>query len=325
MHDMKIAFVHAENEFTTELFHQLKGRLHDHEMVSWVEHKTAPADDFEAVVVMGRFTREQMAGQAKLRLIHTVSAGYDAIDLDAASARDILVSYSPSGLTGNAISVAEFAVMLILAASRRLKQVLLPLGKNGIAVHGISGALYGKKACIIGLGTIGRLLADRLKPFGVNIVATDDHPKSISGDLTVFHTDQLKEAVADADYVVLCVRAGSDNKNLINTDTLNAMKKGAILVNIARGTLVDESALFDAVKSGHIAAAGLDVMQKEPVDQGNILLSLSQVLITPHVAGATDITLKGMADYAEKVVIGFAAGQNPEELVNNPKMTHLSN
>jgi D-3-phosphoglycerate dehydrogenase len=103
------------------------------------------------------------------------------------------------------------------------------------------------------------------------------------------------------------------------------MKKGAILVNIARGTLVDESALFDAVKSGHIAAAGLDVMQKEPVDQGNILLSLSQVLITPHVAGATDITLKGMADYAEKVVIGFAAGQNPEELVNNPKMTHLSN
>jgi phosphoglycerate dehydrogenase-like enzyme len=121
---MKIAFVHSENEFTTELFNQLKGRLHDHEMISWVEQETTPADDFDVVVVMGRFTREQMAGQTKLRLIHTVSAGYDAIDLDAASARDILVSYSPSGLTGNAISVAEFAVMLMLAASRHLKQVL---------------------------------------------------------------------------------------------------------------------------------------------------------------------------------------------------------
>jgi len=97
------------------------------------------------------------------------------------------------------------------------------------------------------------------------------------------------------------------------------MKKGAILVNISRGTLVDEAALFDAVKSGHIAAAGLDVMQKEPVDKSNPLLSLAQILVTPHIAGNTDITLKGMADYAVKVIIDFAAGKNPEALVSNPE------
>ena len=95
------------------------------------------------------------------------------------------------------------------------------------------------------------------------------------------------------------------------------MKKGAILVNIARGTLVDEDALFDAVNSGHILAAGLDVTQKEPVDPQNPLLSLSRVLVTPHIAGATDITLTGMAAYAVKVINDFAAGKNPEALVND--------
>jgi D-3-phosphoglycerate dehydrogenase len=139
-------------------------------------------------------------------------------------------------------------------------------------------------------------------------------------DITVFHTTQLKQAVSDADYVVLCVRASEQNKNIMNAETLAAMKKGAILVNIARGTLVDEAALFDAVKSGHIAAAGLDVMQKEPVDKHNPLLTLPQVLITPHVAGATDITLQGMAEYAAMVINDFAAGKKPEALVNNPKM-----
>lgn len=215
---MKIAFVHSEKEFTTQLLGELKGRLKKHEIISWIENEVAPANDFDAVVAMG----------------------------------------------------------------------------------------------------IGRLLADRLKPFGVNIAGTDDHPKHIDGDIAVFHTDQLKEAVAAADYVVLCVRAASDNENLINAETLSAMKKGAILINIARGTLVAEAALFDAVKIGHIAAVGLDVMQKEPVDKGNPLLSLPQVLITPHITGNTDITLKGMGDYAVKVIIDFAAGKNPEALVNNP-------
>jgi phosphoglycerate dehydrogenase-like enzyme len=316
---MKIAFVHSKNEFTAKLFSELKKRLNNHEIVSWVENETAPADDFEALVVMGKFTHEQIAGQTKLLLIHTVSAGYDSIDIDEANQMGVLVSYSPSGLTGNAISVAEFAVMLMLGASRHLHQVLLPLKENGIKIPGIAGALFGKKVCIVGLGTIGRLLADRLKPFGVKIAATDDHPKQIDGDITVFHSDQLKEAVSDADYVVLCVRAASDNKNLINAENLSAMKKGAILVNIARGTLVDEGALFDAVKSGHITAAGLDVMQKEPVEQDNILLTLPQVLITSHVAGNTDITLQGMADYAVKVINDFAAGKKPEAIVNTPK------
>ena len=316
---MKIAFVHSENEFTNELLNDLKVRLTNQKIVSWVESEAAPDQDFEAVVVMGKFTREQMAGQTKLRLIHTVSAGYDGIDVDAAVKLGILVSYSPSGLTGNAISVAEFAVMLMLGASRYLNRVLLPLKATGVKVSAINGALYGKKVCIVGLGAIGRLLADRLKPFGVKIVATEDHPKQIPDDIIVFHANQLKEAVSDADYVVLCVRAASDNKDLMNAETLSAMKKGAILVNISRGTLVDEAALFDAVKSGHIAAAGLDVMQKEPVDKSNPLLSLAQILVTPHIAGNTDITLKGMADYAVKVIIDFAAGKNPEALVSNPE------
>jgi len=314
---MKIAFVHAENEFTTKLLAKLKEKLSNHEIVSWVQEDVAPANDFDIAIVMGKFTREQMAGQTTLALIHTVSAGYDGIDVDAADEMGILVSYSPSALTGNAISVAEFAVMLMLGASRHLNQALQPARKSKAGVQGIASALFGKTVCIVGLGSIGRLLADRLKPFGVKLSAVDDHPKQTAYQITIFHTSELLKAVANADYVVLCVRAKKENENLINGKTLKAMKKGAILVNIARGTLVDEDALFDAVNSGHILAAGLDVTQKEPVDPQNPLLSLSRVLVTPHIAGATDITLTGMAAYAVKVINDFAAGKNPEALVND--------
>jgi phosphoglycerate dehydrogenase-like enzyme len=313
---MKIAFVHAENEFTTKLLNKLKEKPGNYEIVSWVQEDAAPADDFDVALVMGKFTREQMASQTKLALIHTVSAGYDGIDVYAADEMGILVSYSPSALTGNAISVAEFALMLMLGASRHLNQALQPARENNGNAPGIASALFGKTVCIVGLGAIGRLLADRLKPFGVKLSAVDDHPSQSAGEITIFHTDELLKAVADADYVVLCVRAKKENENLINGKTLKAMKKGAILVNIARGTLVDEAALFDAVNSGHIMAAGLDVTKKEPVDPQNLLLSLPQVLVTPHIAGATDITLTGMAAYAIKVITGFAAGKNPEALVN---------
>jgi len=315
---MKIAFVHAEKEFNEDFLKELKAGLPGHELLSWKSGKSAPAADFELAIVMGKFTREEMSAQPKLRLIQTASAGYDGIDIDAATEMGILVAFAPSGETGNAISVAEFAVLLILGSSRSLNQVVQP-AKQNIETPGIGAALYGKTVCIVGLGEIGRLLAERLKPFGVKLLATDDHPKEVPDDLRVFHTSQMKEAFSGADYVVLCVRATTENENLINAGMLKAMKKGAIIVNIARGSLIDEAALLDALKSGHIAYAGLDVVKNEPVKANDPLLSLPQSLITPHVAGTTDITLKGTIDYVIRVVEDLSKGKKPKALVNDPK------
>jgi len=314
---MKIAFVHAESEFNEDFFEELRVSLPRHELLSWKLGKQPPATDFELAIVMGKFTRDEMSTQPKLRLIQTASAGYDGIDIDAASEMGIWVAYSPSGETGNAISVAEFAVLLLLGASRSLNQVVQP-PRSTIEVPVLATALYGKTVCIVGLGTIGRLLAERLKPFGVILLATDDHPQEVPEGVKVFKNAQMKEALAEADYVVLCVRATAENENLINASVLKAMKKGAVFVNIARGSLVDEPALIEALESGQLAYAGLDVVKDEPVKPGNPLLALHQVLVTPHVAGTTDINLKGMIAYVTRVVEGFSKDKLPKALVNKP-------
>ena len=120
--------------------------------------------------------------------------------------------------------------------------------------------------------------------------------------------DKLKEAVADADFVVLSVRASKENVHLVNADVMHAMKKGAMLINIARGSLVDERALYEAVKSGHLGGAGLDVEEHEPIPLDDPLLTLPQIFITPHQAGLTERNVQGTVKYALKVVAESEGG-----------------
>jgi phosphoglycerate dehydrogenase-like enzyme len=129
-----------------------------------------------------------------------------------------------------------------------------------------------------------RQLADRLRPFGVLLLATDEHAKDAPSGMVVFKADQLLTAVADADYVVVCARASKDNENLIDGETIRGMKHGAILSNVARGALVDEQELRIALRSGQLSAVGLDVQRRqEPVTLANPLLGIPQALVTPHV------------------------------------------
>jgi phosphoglycerate dehydrogenase-like enzyme len=175
--------------------------------------------------------------------------------------------------------------------------------------------------CIVGLGSIGEQLVERLRPFGVKIVATDEHPEHAPADVTAYSADQMNIAVAHADFVVICVRASKENENLINASVLGAMKRGAVLVNIARGTLIDEVALVAAVKDGQISAAGLDVLKSEPLDPNNLLLKLPQVLVTPHIAGSTDLMLNGTANYVSVVIKEFAAGKKSKSILNSPELS----
>lgn len=316
---MKIAFLHSDNDFNAEMLRELQSRLTQHELLPWITGKSAPAHDLEVLLSVGRVGRQQLEDQPKLALIQTASTGYENVDIDAATELGIWVSYAPSDLTGNATSVAEFAVLLLLGASRHLGQAVQSLNDKTVKPVRLNPALSGKTVCIVGLGSIGQLLADRLRPFGVRLVATDEHPEHAPADVTAFPPDQLKIAVAQADYVVICVRASKENDNLINASVLRAMKRGAILVNIARGMLVDEDALLAAVKDGQISAAGLDVLQKEPPDPKNPLLGLPQVLVTPHIAGSTDLMLEGTVNYISEVVGEFASGRKPKSVLNTPQ------
>jgi phosphoglycerate dehydrogenase-like enzyme len=316
---MKIAFLHSENDFAVEFTRQLRAMLPKHEILPWTRGETAPSHDLDVLVSVGEVGRKQIADQPKLELIQTASAGYENVDIDAASELGIWVSYAPSDVTGNATSVAEFAVLLLLGASRHLGEALESLRDPAIKPSRLNPALSGKTICIVGLGSIGRQLVDRLRPFGVKILATDEHPEHAPEDVTAFPADQLEKAVALADYVVLCIPASKENDNLINASVIRAMKHGAILVNVARGMLLDEGALLAALKERQISAAGLDVLQKEPPDPKNPLMRLPQVLITPHIAGATDLMLSGTVNYIAQVVEEFVAGKKPTSILNTPQ------
>jgi phosphoglycerate dehydrogenase-like enzyme len=315
---MKIAFLHTGNFFTSELLQKFRTTLAHHEVVEWISGQDAPAFDFDVLLAMGNVGRELLLVQPKLTLIQTASDGYEEVDIDAASELGIWVSYAPADLTGNATSVAEFAVLLLLGAARHLGEALTSIQGGHVRPPTLNLSLSGKTVCIVGLGTIGQQLVERLRPFGVKMVATDEHPENAPADVTAYPADQLNTAVAHADFVVICVRASKDNENLINAAQLAAMKRGAILVNIARGMLIDEAALVDAVTHGQISAAGLDVLKNEPPDRKDPLLQLPRVLVTPHIAGLTDLMLDGTVSYISQVIEDFAAGKKPKSILNSP-------
>jgi phosphoglycerate dehydrogenase-like enzyme len=315
---MKIAFLHTQTFFTSELLQRFRNTLAHHEVVEWISGKDAPALDIELLLAMGDVGRAVLLDQPKLTLIQTASDGYEEVDIDAASELGIWVSYAPADLTGSATSVAEFAVLLMLGAARHLGEALASLQGGPVRPPTLNLSLSGKTVCIVGLGTIGLKLVDRLRPFGVKMVATDEHPENAPEDVAAYPADQLTIAVAHADFVIICVRASKENENLINADTFAAMKHGAILVNIARGMLIDEAALVNAVTKGQISAAGLDVLKNEPPDRKDALLQLPKVLVTPHIAGLTDLMLNGTVNYICHVIEEFAAGKKPKSILNSP-------
>lgn len=320
---MKIAFSHPRTEHATQLLSGLAMSLAGKDVLSWPLNEAPPTKDIRILLALGPVRREQLELFSKLELVQTVSAGFESVDVDAASSLGIWVSNAPAGLTGNAASVAEFAVMLLIGASRRLAQALRSESDRTPMISTSNLALSGKTICIVGLGSIGRNLVDRLRPFGMAMIATNEDLAHPMEGVTIYHARELKLAVAQADYVVICAPGSHQNENLIDASVLSAMKRGAILVNIARGRIVDERALCDALSRGQISAVGLDVLRTEPPKSDDPLFQFPQALITPHIAGDTDVTLRGTLSYLAKVV-GAWDTQKPESVVNQPQKPRKS-
>jgi len=315
---MIIALSHAPGTHAQQLFRGIAPLLAPHELLSWPTGAPAPAQNIQVLLALGAMPRQRFESQQQLELIQTLSAGYESVDLEAADELGIWVSNAPAGETGNAASVAEFAVMLLIGASRQLA-VALSADRDGTPMVGVANrALSGKTICIVGLGSVGRSLVDRLRPFGMRILATDHGAgKPLSG-VTIYPGQDLMAAVATADYLVICVPGSKANENLIDASVLNVMKRGAILINVARGSVVNEADLCAALASGQIAAVGLDVLRHEPPDPADPLLGFPQALITPHIAGDTDLSLAGTIRFIGQLVAAWGHGIKPASIVNRP-------
>ena len=305
---MKIGFFGKQNSFAQEMLRRLKLEESRDEFLTWQPGDKAPSTELEVIIAFGKVDSKDIEAQTELGLIQMASAGYEGVDVDGATKAGVWVGSAPTTKTGNGESVAEVAVLLMLAVSRQLNEELA-FTHGGVLnrpeKREVNRALSGKTACIVGLGGIGDLLIERLRGFGMILTGVDDHPEHAPSGVRAYGHDELKVAAAEADYLVLAIPGTKENENLIDGTVLSGMKKNSVLINVARGTLVDEPALLAAVKSGHLYGAGLDVVKDEPVSEGNPLLMEPRIFVTPHIAGSTDLMLDGTVKYLGDVLAKY--------------------
>lgn len=277
-----------------------------------------------AEAILGDYTFRVSLGSDLLRhctgckLIQQPSAGYEHIDVQKAAELGIPVANVPGA---NALSVAEHTIMLILACLKKLilahqKTASGEWAQDEMAIHGVF-ELYSKTLGIIGAGRIGQEVARRAKPFGCKIVYYDEKrlDSNLEEELGISYMD-LDELVKASDVVTLHVPLTPETKGLMNAQRINSMKRGSVLVNVARGGIIDEAELAKALEEGQIAGAGIDVFSTEPPSKDNPLLKAPNVVLTPHIAGATNESRLRIINAAIENIIRVLRGMKPENVVN---------
>ncbi|MHB0775378.1 2-hydroxyacid dehydrogenase [Halomonas sp. WWR20] len=262
--------------------------------------------DAPYIVTRGlRFPASALEQAKAVRLIHQWGTGIDGIPLAEARARNIVVARSPGV---NAPTVADMTIALMLATLRRLPQVhaalrtgqweMTDLWKHAFD---LSSATVG----LVGLGAIGQQVATRLQGFGCDILYTKPSGPVAGSSLRFAEIDTL---LAECDVISLHLPLTADTHHLIGPDRLALMKPGAVLINTSRGALVDEKALIVALENAHLAGAGLDVFEEEPIAINNPLLALDSVVTLPHVSGLTRDNLVRMVSHWAANITAFDQG-----------------
>ncbi len=245
-------------------------------------------------------TRRVLESNSNLRIVANFAAGYNNIDVEAARELSVVVTNTPGVLTE---ATADLTMALILAVTRRIVEGDAEIRRMARCewepLKLLGASLQGKRLGIVGMGRIGSAVAQRARAFGLDVV----HHSRASGM-------PLAELLATSDIVSLHAPLNEETRQIINRGSLAAMKQGAYLVNTSRGALVDEEALADALVSGHLRGAGLDVYENEPEIHPR-LLAAPNVTMLPHVGSATEEARNGMARIAATEVLRFFHGQAP--------------
>lgn len=286
--DLTICFAHAAYRMGEEFARRATG-LKSFEVRN-AEEFAARIGEADVVVVSGMWRNAPVERAGKLRFIQSISAGLDQYDLAVLRQRGIRLA-SAQGVNANA--VAEHAMGLMLALTRKIhtsrdnqaKRFWRPMIGNPAERE---DELAGKSLLIVGLGGIGLRLARFARAFDMKVTGVKrDTSVKLDGVDHLVSPAQLAEAIGEADIVALTCPLTPETTHLIDASMLGRMKPSALLINCARGKVVDEDALIEAIKAGGIAGAGLDVLREEPLPATSALWGFENVLITPHVGGET--------------------------------------
>jgi D-3-phosphoglycerate dehydrogenase len=276
--------------------------------------------DIEIVIIEADFIfREVFERGRKLKLVGACRGNVTHVDMEAATERGVLVVNTPAR---NATAVAELTVGLMLSLARDIPKAHQMVSSGGwvdptVCYSSFRGTeLAGKTIGIVGFGSIGQQVARRVSAFDASILVYDpyvNHEEIIRVGASPLGLDDL---VAQSDFVTLHCPTVPETMGLINAQIISSMKPTAYLVNTAGSTVVDQEAIFQALRKGHIAGAAFDVYETWPVKPGNPLLKLKNVILTPHMGGSTDETIERHSRMIADDIESFLRGERPRNLLN---------
>jgi phosphoglycerate dehydrogenase-like enzyme len=279
----------------------------------------AQAARYDAVCAMlTRVTPASLAGpDRRLKLIARFGVGYDTIDVPACTAAGVLLTIAPDGVR-RPVATSALTFVLMLAQKVLIKDRLTRSGRWSEKLDHIGTGLTGRTLGSIGLGNIGAELFRLARPLEMTGIAHDPvADPALAAELGVRLVD-LDTLFRESDFLAVNCPLNDATRGLVSARLLGLMKPSAYLINTARGPIVDERALHDALVSGRLAGAGLDVFEEEPTPVSNPLLQLDNVILTPHGICFTDECMRRLAESAFRAVLDVAAGRTPPYVVNPP-------
>jgi len=272
--------------------------------------------DIDAILASTEPLTEQVLKQSTLRVVARMGVGYDSIDVGAATTAGIAVTITPGVLEE---SVAEHTIALLLGLTRGIVQRDREV-RQGVWSRAAMPRLAGKTFGIAGLGRIGKAVAPRAMGLGMNVIAADPCLDEAFAAKSGVKYVSFNELLAMSDVVSLHAAYHSETTHLINATTLAQMKPGAILVNTSRGGLIDEAALFDALQSGRLSGAALDVFQQEPPPVDHPLLTLPNVLTCTHMGGLDLQSEIDASSLAAHCIVDLHNGLRPDSCIVNHRL-----
>lgn len=273
--------------------------------------------DVDGVIIRSatRLTAEVLAGQPRLKVIVRAGVGVDNVDLDAATREGIIVMNTPAG---NTTSTAELAFALMAALSRNIPQAAATMKAGGWDRKKFTGSqLAGKTLAVIGLGRIGLTLAKRALAFEMKVIGYDpflSEERAREFGIELFR--EVDDVIDKCDYISVHTPLTPETKGLINAERMKKMRPGARIINCARGGIVDEADLVEAVKNGTIAGAGLDVYPQEPPAADDPIRSVDNIITTPHLGASTEEAQEAVAVEAADIITAFLINNEVRHAIN---------
>jgi D-3-phosphoglycerate dehydrogenase len=280
--------------------------------------KASQLEDFDALILLAhRFDAGSVPKSGRLAVVARFGVGYDTVDVPACTANDIALVITPDGVR-RPVAVSIITFMLALTGKLMMKDRLARMGGPGFAARGehMGVGLVGRTLGSLGVGNIGAEMFRMAKPFDMNFIAHDPYADKAAASELGIRLVSIEELFRQADVLAVNCPLTPDTHHIVNAERLALMKPTAYFINTARGPIVDQKALTQALREGRIAGAGLDVFEQEPTDPNDPLLKLDNIITAPHALCWTDQCFAGNGAADVKAVLDVMKGRLPRGIVN---------